>query len=178
MVSRQTNVTELPAVVTIGAINGGVRHNIIPESVEMLGTMRTFSPEARQQTIDRVQRIVENVAAANGASGRLEMMPAPNPVLVNDPALTERALGSLRAAVGADSVRLIGLQTIAEDYAYVARAVPSVYYWVGVTPTDQDPSTAPDNHSDRFYVDEAGMQVALKSLLHVAADYLQTHSSR
>lgn len=173
VVSRQTNIAALPAVVTVGAINGGVRHNIIPDSVEMLGTMRTFSPTARQETIDRVRRIAENVASANGASAVLEMMPAPNPVVENDPALSERVVASLRAALGDDAVKLIGLQTIAEDFAYIARVVPSVYFWVGITPPAQDPATAPDNHSDRFYVDEVGLAVGLKSLLHVAVDYLQ-----
>ncbi len=176
IVSRQLDITELPAVVTIGAINGGVRHNIIAETVEMLGTIRTFSPTARQDVIDRMQRIVTHAAAANGATAVLEMMPAPNPVLVNDPALTARAVASLRAALGPDAVQTSGLLTVAEDYALIAQRVPSVYYWVGVTPSSQDLASVPDNHSDLFYVDEAGIAVALRSLLHVAVDYLQQTS--
>jgi metal-dependent amidase/aminoacylase/carboxypeptidase family protein len=70
------------------------------------------------------------------------------------------------------------LLTVGEDFAYIARAVPSVYWWVGVTPAGTDPATAPDNHSDRFFVDEAGIQVGLRSLLHVAVDYLQSGSAR
>ena len=173
IVSRQLNITELPAVVSVGAINGGVRHNIIAENVEMLGTIRTFSPEMRQDIIDRMGRIVTNVAAANGATARLEMMPAPNPVLVNDPALTARATESLRAVLGTDSVKSSGLLTVAEDFAHIANVVPSVYYWVGVTPPGQDAKTAPDNHSDLFYVDEAGIAVGTRTLLRVAVDYLQ-----
>lgn len=173
IVSRQTDITALPAVVSIGAINGGVRHNIIPDSVEMLGTMRTFSPASRQEVIDRIQRVVTNVAEANGATATLEMMPAPNPVVDNDPALTQRVVASLRAALGDDAVKLIGLMTVAEDFSYYARQAPSVYYWVGITPPGQDLRTAPDNHSDRFYVDENGIAVGLKSMLHVAVDFLQ-----
>lgn len=173
IVSRQTNVAEMPAVVTVGAINGGVRHNIIPDSVEMLGTIRTFSPESRLETIDRVRRIIENVAEANGAAGKLEMMPAPNPVTVNDPALAERALASLRAEFGEEHVRVTPMQTIAEDFAYIARVVPSAYFWVGVTPPGQDPLKAPDNHSDLFYVDESALSVGLRAMLRVAVDYLQ-----
>jgi amidohydrolase len=127
------DITALPAVVSVGAINGGVRHNIIAETVEMLGTIRTFSPAMRQDIIDRIGRTVTNVAEANGASARLEMMPAPNPVLENDPALTARAVESLRAVLGADKVETIGLMTVAEDFAHVAQLVPSFYYWVGVT---------------------------------------------
>ena len=173
VVSRQTDITALPAVVSIGAINGGVRHNIIPDSVEMLGTMRTFGPAARQDTIDRVQRIVTHVAEANGATATLEMMPAPNPVVDNDPALTKKVIASLQAALGSEAVRTIGLQTIAEDFSYYARQAPSVFYWVGITPPGQDPETAPSNHSDLFYLDENGIGVGLKSLLHVTVDFLQ-----
>jgi amidohydrolase len=173
IISRQTDITALPAVVSIGAINGGVRHNIIPESVEMLGTMRTFGPASRQDIIDRVQRIVTHVAEANGATATLEMMPAPNPVVDNDPALTQKVVASLQAVFGVAAVKAVGLQTVAEDFSYYSRQAPSVYYWVGITPPGQDLRTAPDNHSDRFYVDEDGIAVALKSMLHVAVDYLQ-----
>ncbi len=178
IVSRQVDITELPAVVSIGAINGGVRHNIIAETVEMLGTMRTFSPAMRQDIIDRIGRIVTNVAAANGATARLEMMPAPNPVLTNDPALTARVTESLRAVLGVDAVKTSGLLTVAEDFAHIAKVVPSAYYWVGVTPPGQDAKTAPDNHSDLFYLDEAGISVAMRTLLHVAVDYLQEPGAR
>jgi amidohydrolase len=173
IVSRQVDITELPAVVSIGAINGGVRHNIIAETVEMLGTIRTFSPAMRQDIIDRMNRTVTNVAAAGGATATLEMMPAPNPVLMNDPALTARVTESLRAVLGADAVKTSGLLTVAEDFAHIANAVPSAYYWVGVTPPAQDPKSAPDNHSDLFYVDEAGISVGMRTLLRVAVDFLQ-----
>jgi amidohydrolase len=173
IISRQTDITALPAVVSIGAINGGVRHNIIPESVEMLGTIRTFSPASRQDIIDRIQRIVEHVAAANGANATFALDPAPNPVVDNDPALTKKVVASLQAAFGVDAVKAVGLQTVAEDFSYYARQAPSVYYWVGITPPGQDLRTAPDNHSDQFYVDENGIAVGLRSILHVAVDFLQ-----
>ncbi len=178
IVSRQTDITDLPAVVTVGAINGGVRHNIIPDSVELLGTIRTFSDASRQDVIDRMRRTATNVAEASGATATLELMPAPNPPVVNDPALTGQVTRSLERALGAGSVLPSRLLTVGEDFAYIARAVPSVYWWVGVTPAGSDPATAPDNHSDRFFVDEAGIQVGLRSLLHVAVDYLQADSQR
>jgi amidohydrolase len=174
IVSRQTDITDLPAVVTVGAINGGVRHNIIPDSVELLGTIRTFSDASRQDVIDRMRRIASNVAEASGATATLELMPAPNPPVVNDPALTEQVTRSLERALGEDSVITSRLLTVGEDFAYIARAVPSVYWWVGITPAGSDPAAAPDNHSEMFFVDEAGMQVGLRSLLHVAVDFLQS----
>jgi amidohydrolase len=174
IVSRDLDITKLPAVVTVGAINGGVRHNIIPQSVELLGTIRTFSPEMRQQVIDRMGALASGIAGAHGASAELKMMPAPNPVLVNDPALTERVGNSLAGVVGKDSVRTVGLQTVGEDFAYVADRLPSVFFFVGATPRGQDPATAPDNHSDLFYLDEDALEVGLRSILRVAVDYLES----
>ncbi|HEU0225945.1 MAG TPA: amidohydrolase [Steroidobacteraceae bacterium] len=177
IVSRQVDITKAPAVVTVGSIHGGIRHNIIPDSVEMLGTLRTFSDAAREDIIARMRKTAESVGAAHGASATLEMMPAPNPVLENDPALTERATATLRRALGRDAVETSGLLTVAEDFAHIARRVPSAYWWVGVTPPGRDPATAPDNHSDLFYVDEDGIAVGLRSLLHVAVDYLSTRAN-
>jgi len=173
IVSRELDITKLPAVVTVGAFNGGVRHNIIPQEAELLGTIRTFSPEMRQQVIDRMGALATGIAAAHGATAELKMAPAPNPVLVNDPALTERVSASLAAVVGKDGVHTTTLQTVAEDYAYIAKAVPSVFYFVGVTPPGRDPASAPDNHSDLFYLDEAALEVGLRSMLRVAVDYLE-----
>jgi amidohydrolase len=178
IVSRQLDITRAPAVVTVGAINGGIRHNIIPDSVEMLGTIRTFSDAAREDIIARLRKITESVAAANGASATLEIMPAPNPVLENDPALTERAAATLRRTLGQDAVETSRLLTVAEDFAHIARRVPSVYLWIGVTPPGRDAATAPDNHSDLFYVDEDGIAVGLRSLLHVAVDHLSTRATK
>lgn len=178
IVSRQIDLTKAPAVVTVGAISGGIRHNIIPDSVEMLGTIRTFSEAARADVIARMRKITDNIAAAHGASATLEIMPAPNPVLENDPALTERAAATLRRTLGPDAVETSSLLTVAEDFAHIARRIPSVYWWVGVTPPGRDPAKAPDNHSDLFYVDEDGIAVGLRSLLHVAVDYLSTRADQ
>jgi amidohydrolase len=115
IVSRDLDLTAAPAVVTIGAINGGLRHNIIPGEVEMLGTIRTFSEKDRKEVIDRLGSIATGVAAAHGATARLEMTPAPNPVLVNDAALTRKATATLQRALGAEAVRTSSLLTVAED---------------------------------------------------------------
>ncbi|MBX3703579.1 MAG: amidohydrolase [Steroidobacteraceae bacterium] len=177
IVSRELDITKQPAVITVGAFRAGVRHNIIPQSAELLGTIRTFSPEMRAQVIDRIGALATGIAAAHGATAEFTTAPHPNPVLVNDPSLTARVLPSLEAVVGRDNVRTTTLQTVAEDFAHIAQAVPSVYYFVGITPKGQDPATAPDNHADLFYVDEDGIAVGLRSLLHVAVDYLSTRAS-
>ena len=173
IVSRGLDITKLPAVVTVGAINGGVRYNVVPPTVEMLGTIRTFSPEMRQQVIDRMGALASGIASANGASATFELMPAPDPVLVNDPALSARVTSSLKAVVGDDGVRTLDVQTVSEDFSRVTRAVPSVFYSSASRRRNRRRGGA-DDHLDLFYVDEAGIAVGLRTLLNVAVDYLQS----
>ncbi len=173
IVSRQVDLTENPAVVSIGAINGGIRHNIIPDRVEMIGTVRTFSAEQRSDILARMERIAEKVAEANGASATFAVGADGNPTTYNDPDLTQRVLPSLQRAAGADHVKVIPLLTSAEDFAYFAARVPSVYFIVGIVPPSQDLLTAPANHSPLFHVDESALMLGLRAMLYVAVDYLQ-----
>ncbi|MGA0707773.1 MAG: amidohydrolase [Steroidobacteraceae bacterium] len=170
IVSRQLDITEVPAVVTVGAIQGGTRYNIIPDSVELLGTIRTFRPEIREDVLERVKRTVENTAAAAGARAELFLGTTPNPALINSEELTRRMVPVLEAVAPAGAVP-IGLQTTAEDFAYYAREVPSLFFWVGVTPPGTE-GAAP-NHSPLFFVDEAGLITGLRAMLAVAVDYLE-----
>ncbi|MEZ5515457.1 MAG: amidohydrolase [Steroidobacteraceae bacterium] len=170
VVSRQVDITENPAVVTVGAIKGGIRNNIVPDEVEMIGTIRTFDIAQRQDIIERMQRIVEKTAAASGTTATFAIDPGGNPVVLNNNALTEAVVPSLRKA--AADVRTVPLVTGAEDFAYYAQKVPSFFFFVGVTPADQNPVTAPSNHSPLFYIDEAGIPIASRALANVAYDYL------
>jgi amidohydrolase len=173
IVSRQVDITALPAVVTIGAIKGGVRYNIIPESVEMIGTIRTFDPQMRADIIRRMERTVTNVAAASGAMATLKVDAATIPPVINDAALTARMLPSLERVVGKDNVKNITLQTTAEDFSFYGTQAPSLFFWVGITPPDRDPEKAAFNHSPLFYIDEPGMAVGMRAMLNIAVDYLQ-----
>lgn len=172
IVSRQIDITALPAVVTVGKFDGGVRHNIIPDKVELRGTIRTFDDEVREDIIERIRRTAQNIAASSGATATLEMSPANYPVTANDAKLTERALPSLRRVAGADRVKVYPLQTGAEDFSYYAREVPGFFFFVGVTPKGTDPQTAPSNHSPLFYIDEPALAVGTRALAAVAVDYL------
>jgi len=172
IVSRQLDIADVPAVVTIGAIRGGVRHNIIPDSVEMLGTFRTFRPEIRNDVIERIRATATNIAQAGGATAELTLGDSPNPATINDVELTRRMVPVLeRVAPG--RMQVIGLKTLAEDFSYYAREVPGLFFWVGVTPLDHSLATAPSNHSPRFYVDESALLTGLRALLGVAVDYLE-----
>jgi amidohydrolase len=173
IVSRQVDITETPTVISIGAVKGGIRFNIIPDSVEMIGTIRTFDKDMRADVFERMDRTVKNIAAASGATATLTFGDAPNPPVINDPTLTQRSLPSLQRVAGADNVRTISLQTTAEDFSYFGQEIPSLYFWVGVTPADRDPAAAAFNHSPLFYMDEAALSVGMRALLAVATDYLQ-----
>jgi amidohydrolase len=173
IVSRQIDITQIPTVISVGAIKGGIRSNIIPDSVEMIGTVRTFDPVLRKDVLARMERTAKSIASASGATATLTVAEDGNPTLVNDPALTERMLPSLERVVGEKNVREISLQTTAEDFSFYGRRAPALFFWVGVTPKGRDPATAAFNHSPLFYVDEPGMAVGMRALLAVAVDYLQ-----
>lgn len=177
VVSRSVDLTLDPAVVTVGAIKSGVRNNIIPDRAEMIGTVRTFDPGQRTDIFAKMKRITESTAAANGAKATFTVAPDGNPVTYNDPKLTARMLPTLKRMVGDENVKEMSLVTGAEDFAFYAQKVPSLFFMVGSTPADQDASRAPSNHSDYFYVDERSIPIALRTMTQLAVDYLSSASA-
>lgn len=178
IVSRRLNLTLQPAVLSFGAIRGGLRNNIIPEEVELIGTIRSFDPAMRQQMIDELRRIAEHSAAAHGASVEAQIPDAPGyPVLVNDAALAERIRPGLQSALGPENVKAVPLYTSSEDFAEYARRVPSVFLRLGVVPAGQDPANTPTNHSPRFDLDEAALRTGVRALLQVSLEALQQGAS-
>jgi len=173
IVSRRTNLSKQPAVVTFGAIKGGIRYNIIPDEVEMVGTIRTFDEGMRQQIFADLRNVAEHTAAAHGARAETEIYEAEgNPATVNDPALTAKMLPSLQAVVGEGNVYEPPLQMGAEDFSLYAQQVPGLFFFVGSTSEGIDPATAPANHSPKFLLDEKALDVGLRALLQVSLDYL------
>jgi amidohydrolase len=174
IVSRQIDISRLPAVLTIGKFDGGVRSNIIPDNVKMYGTLRTFDDAVRLEIIDRMRRTASDIASSSGAHATLTMQTYRYPVTINDPKLTQRVLPSLRKAAGDDRVVEHGLEMGSEDFPYfTATGVPGFFYLVGVTPRDQDPKQAAVNHSGKFFLDESALPVASRTLATIAVDYLQ-----
>jgi amidohydrolase len=173
-VSRQLDITLNPAVVSVGIIKGGIRNNIIPDSVEMIGTIRTFDLKQKQQIFDAMKRLVQNTAEANGATATFEFAKYFNPVTYNNPELTARVLPSLRKVAGASNVMEIPLITGAEDFAYYGEKIPAFFFMVGVTPKGTDVLTAPSNHSPLFYLDETAIPLATRAMINVAVDYLSS----
>jgi amidohydrolase len=173
IVSRNLNVTENPGVVTIGAINGGVRSNIIPEKVEMLGTIRNFSKEDEAMFIERVKTIATKTAEAGGGTAEVKI-PYSNhyPVTFNDLALTEKMLPSLRATAGAAHILLRPPVTGAEDFSFFQEKIPGLFIFLGGMPKGQDPLKAPSHHTPDFFLDESGFVLGVKALANLTLDYM------
>jgi amidohydrolase len=173
IVSRRTNIARLPAVVTFAAIHGGARYNIVPDEVEMIGTIRTFDETVRSAIHADLENVAEHVAAAHGATVVAQVPDQEgNPVLVNDPSLTARLRPSLEKAAGPGNVYEPPLEMGAEDYALFAQQVPSMYFFVGATPVGKDPATAPSNHSPDFFLDESALELGTRAMLQATLDFL------
>jgi amidohydrolase len=169
IVSRHVNITRLPAIVTVGQFQSGVRNNIIPDTARLVGTIRTFDEGMQADIHKRVTRIAESIASAAGATAEVKINRG-YPVTSNDPTLTARMIPTLeRVAPG--KVRESELITGAEDFTYFQRRVPGLFFFLGITPADQV-GGAPANHSPRFTVDEQALVTGVRALAHLTADYM------
>jgi len=183
IVSRQLNINKEPAVVTFGTFNGGSRFNIVPETTDLSGTIRTFDEGMRKQVIASLTNIAEHVAAAHGATVEVHMPKSDedrNPVNYNDPALTARVRASLEKALGKDHVIEAERWTASEDFPHLAigAKAPSVYFFVGATPAGQDALAAPSNHSPKFFLDEGALSVGMTAMLQASLDFLSGAQGR
>ena len=171
IVSRNVDITKLPAIVTVGQFQSGVRNNIIPDTARLVGTIRTFDDQVQADIHARVRKIAESVATAMGATVDVRIDKGP-PVTANDPALTKRMLPTLqRAAPG--RVSESELITGAEDFTFFQREVPGLFFFVGITPKDQVGKAA-QNHSPFFVVDETALMTGVRAMTRLATDYLQS----
>ena len=174
IVSRNVNVTKNAAVVTIGAIHGGNRSNIIPEQVEMLGTVRTLSEADEKLVFERIRQIVTKTAEANGTEATLELPYSSHyPVTFNNIALTAKMLPSLQKSTGAENVVLVPAETGAEDFSYFANEVPGFYFYVGALPKGKDPETSAPHHTPEFYLDESGFITGVNAMVNLVVDYME-----
>jgi amidohydrolase len=172
IVSRQVNLQTAPAVVSIGMIQGGVRNNIIPDSVVMIGTIRTLDPEMREDIHRRVRVTAEGIATAAGATADVTITRG-YPVTMNDPDLTAWGAPILESVAGEGRAGPVSPNMAAEDFSYFAQRVPGLMFTLGVTPLDQDYATAAPNHSPLFFADEAALPIGVKALAHLTVEYMQ-----
>ncbi|MBC7886313.1 MAG: amidohydrolase [Ferruginibacter sp.] len=174
IISRNLNITENAGVVTIGAINGGNRSNIIPEQVEMLGTIRALSTDDEKMLIDRVRQVAIKTAESAGATAEV-MIPYSShyPITFNDSALTEKMLPSLRQSAGKENVMLKPPRTGAEDFSFYQQKVPGLFFNLGGMPKAVDPNMAPSHHTPDFFIDESGLKLGVQTLANLTIDYME-----
>lgn len=172
IVSRHIDITKEPAIVSFGKISGGVRNNIIPEEVEMVGTIRNFDMDNRQQIFEKIKTTATHIATASGAKADVEIFEG-YPVTVNNPALTKQMEPSLVKAVGKENLIIMPKITGAEDFSFYALEVPGLFMFLGGTPKDQDPRKAPSNHSPYFFADESAFKVGTATLTQLTLDYME-----
>ena len=172
IVSRNVNLTQNPAVVTVGAIEGGNRSNIISPQVVMLGTVRTFTGEDETMVFNRIRQVAEKTAEAAGATAVVELpYSSYYPVTFNNERLTEAMLPSLQKAAGVDHVFLAPAKTGSEDFSFYAQKVPGLFFFLGGLPKGKDPKTAGPHHTPEFMIDDSSFKTGVIAFCNLVFDY-------
>jgi len=171
IVSRSLPLTEAGAVVTIGSIHGGVRSNIIPEDLYMLGTIRTLDNGMKATVLKRLEEIVHNVAKSNNIQSKITYLVS-YPITFNDPYLYEEILPTLERVNGKKNVHLMKAITGAEDFSYFQEKVPGTYFFIGGQKPDVDLSTVAPHHTPDFYVDDSAISTGIRSMIGLTLDYI------
>jgi amidohydrolase len=172
IISRNSELTKQAAVISVGSIHSGIRFNIIPESVQMIGTIRTLDLEMKELIRKRMYEIVTGVAAAYGAKASITITDGAS-ITYNDPNLTEMMLPTLQSIAGKENVILSDAVTGAEDFSYFQDKIPGLYYFLGGTPRSIPENEAPSHHTPDFYVDDSSMSLGIKTMTQLALDYLK-----
>lgn len=171
IISRQIDITQAPAVVTVGSFHAGIRNNIVPETAQLSGTIRTFDPQVRRQIHEKLTRIATAIGESQGAEVTVEIEEGV-PVTYNHPRLAAKMVPTLRKVYGKDKVYVSGRVTGAEDFAFYQEKVPGFFFYIGGRPIDVLPEEAIPNHSPFFYTDESALVPGVKAMSQLAVDYL------
>ncbi len=177
IVSRQENIFKAPVVVTIGSVHSGNRFNIIPESTDLIGTVRTLDSGMRVDVLQRIQRTATDIAAASGATADVAFQ-SKTLVTYNDSALTAEMLPALRRAAGAEHVHPTTGMMVSEDFSYYGLKAPTLFVFLGGMPAGADPAKVAFNHSPDFYIDDSRLDVGVKAFCHMVFDYAKLHPVR
>lgn len=173
IVSRQLELTQAGATLTVATIHGGVRNNIIPEEVEMTGTLRTLDNTMQEEMHRRIKRTAENIAESMGATAEVEIIRG-YPVTYNSPELTSWAQPVMERVAGKEKAVVIKAVTGAEDFSFFSQKVPGFFFFVGGMPLDADPTKVPSHHTPDFFIDESGMITGLRAMLNLTVDYMNS----
>ncbi|MFP6597774.1 MAG: amidohydrolase [Candidatus Hydrogenedentota bacterium] len=173
--SRQIDTTLAPAIISIGTFHAGVRNNIIPDDVHMMGTIRTFDPGMKKQIHERIKRTATNIAQSAGATAEVTIYEGV-PVTFNDPTLTNQMTPTLERVYGKDYIQEAPRVTGAEDFSFFQEEVPGFFFFIGRRPRDVPREESIVNHSPKFYVDEAALLPGVRAMTSLAVDYLDMHA--
>lgn len=174
VVSRQSDITKAPVIISVGKISAGVRFNIIPEESIMSGTIRTLDNEMRPQVLEKIRTMVTKIAEANGATAETSFNQK-TLVTYNDPLLVKKILPSLETAAGKENVIERQWVTTAEDFSYYGTKAPAFFFYLGGMKKGNDPQKAPSHHTPDFVIDESGFKTGIKAFCHLVVDYMNSH---
>lgn len=169
IISRESKLINEAAVITVGKITSGVRFNIIPETAELIGTVRTLDPDMRDLIIRRMTEMTETIAKAYGGEATISFSNETS-IVYNDHDLVNKMLPSLKTVAGEDKVIQIKAETIGEDFSYFQEKIPGFYFYLGVM--EKGKTESHPHHTPGFYVDESGLLLGVKALTQMTLDYL------
>lgn len=171
IVSRQSDLTKAPVVISVGKIEGGVRSNIIPEECVLYGTIRTLDSKMQEEVHEKIKQVTVNIAEAGGASAEITI-DTKTLVTYNDPALVLKTLPFLENAAGKENVKERTWVTGAEDFSYYGLKAPSFFFYLGGMPKGNDPRMAPPHHTAEFFIDEKGMRTGMNAFCQLVLGYM------
>jgi len=171
IVSRQSELTKAPVIITVGKIIAGVRFNIIPEQSVMNGTIRALDGEMQKQLHEKIKLTATKIAEASGATAEVFIDPK-TLVTYNDPELVKKMIPSLQSAAGKENVKERAWVTTAEDFSYYGTKAPSFFFNLGGMPKGNDPQKAPPHHTPDFFLDESGFKTGIKAFCDLVIDYM------
>ena len=172
IVSRQSELTKAPVVITVGKINGGVRENIIPEEMTMAGTIRTLDPAMQKDVHEKIRRTAINIAESAGATAEVSIE-TKTEVTYNTPELVKKTVASLEKAVGKENVVENEWTTGAEDFSFFRAKAPAFFFFIGGMPKGKDPKDAAAHHTFDFFVDDSRLDVGVKAFCNIVFDFVK-----
>ena len=173
IVSRNSELTKEAAVISVGSIHAGIRFNIIPETAQMIGTIRTLDPNMKEVIRERMKILVPKIAQAFGGEAIVDIQDGA-PITYNDPALTAQMVPTLNRVLGKENVELVNAVTGAEDFSYFQQQIPGFYFFLGGTPLDMKESDAPSHHTPDFIIDDGALIHGVRVMTALTKDYLNT----
>lgn len=168
IISRNADLTESASVITVGKITSGVRFNIIPETAELIGTVRTLDPKNKKVILSRMRELVPAIAKAYGGSATIDIQNN-TAITFNDVALTQQMLPTLENVAGKENVNLMKATTGGEDFSFFQEKVPGFYFFLGGMPENAEPTR---HHTPEFYIDESGLLLGVKTMTQLTLDFL------